>query len=264
LGEGVYKRYGIGEEGFQISSCQFAMHYFFETEKTMHTFLQNVAECTKLNGYFIGTCYDGQAVFDLLKSKKEGESYSIYRDSYKIFELTKQYKHSGFPEDELSLGYAIDVYQESINKVFREYLVNFAYLTRVMENYGFVLVTSEESKSMGLPSGSDLFSTLFAELKSEVERNPRKAHDYGDAIDLTKEEKQISFLNRYFVFRKTHNVNAEKVGKLMSQRLEEEDEEEAEPIVKEAEKEVKESEKESKPKKHVIRRVKKTSKISLK
>lgn len=264
LGEGVYKRYGIGEEGFQISSCQFAMHYFFETEKTMHTFLQNVAECTKLNGYFIGTCYDGQAVFDLLKSKKEGESHSIYRDSYKIFELTKQYKHSGFPEDELSLGYAIDVYQESINKVFREYLVNFAYLTRVMENYGFVLVTSEESKSMGLPSGSDLFSTLFAELKSEVERNPRKAHDYGDAIDLTKEEKQISFLNRYFVFRKTHNVNAEKVGKLMSQRLEEEDEEEAEPIVKEAEKEVKESEKESKPKKHVIRRVKKTSKISLK
>ena len=32
LGEGVYKRYGIGEEGFQISSCQFALHYFFKDE----------------------------------------------------------------------------------------------------------------------------------------------------------------------------------------------------------------------------------------
>ena len=62
---------------------------------------------------------------------------AIYRDKTKIYEITKQYNDTGFPEDETSLGYSIDVYQESINKVFREYLVNFKYLQRILENYGF-------------------------------------------------------------------------------------------------------------------------------
>lgn len=39
---------------------------------------------------------------------------------------------------------------------------------------------------------------------------------------MTSEEKEISFMNRYFVFRKIHNVNASKVGKVVR-------EEEAEP-----------------------------------
>jgi hypothetical protein len=50
----------------------------------------------------------------------------------KIYELTKQYSQTGFP-DENSIGYAIDVYQESINKTFREYLVNYPLLVRMME-----------------------------------------------------------------------------------------------------------------------------------
>jgi hypothetical protein len=32
---------------------------------------------------------------------------------------------------------------------------------------------------------------------------------------MTEKEKTISFLNRYFIFRKTHDVNAEKVAKSM-------------------------------------------------
>ena len=243
LGEGVYKHYGIGEEGFHVSSCQFAMHYFFESEKTMHTFFQNVAECTKVNGYFIGTCYDGQSVFEVLKKKNRNEPFVIYKDDNKMAEIIKQYDHSSFPENELSLGYAIDVYQESINKVFREYLVNFHYLVRVMENYGFVLATPEEAKSFDLPNGSGLFSELYASMEEELSRNNRKNDVYGTANNMSKEEKQISFLNRYFVFRKTHHVNAEKIGKMMAKEIEEkEEEEEKEP---------------EKPKKHVIKRIKK-------
>jgi hypothetical protein len=212
--------------------------------------MQNVAECTKLNGYFIGTCYDGQAVFELLQKKRQGESFSIYRDEAKMYELTKQYPHTGFPEDETSLGYVVDVYQESINNTFSEYLVNFPYFIRVMENYGFVLVTKEESVSMGLPNGTGLFSELYATMMSELERDPRKKNEYGEAGKLTKEEKQISFLNRYFVFRKTHNVNAEKVGKLMKRRLVEE--------------EVDESEEQAEPKRHIIRRIRKKTDIPIK
>ena len=37
--------------------CQFAIHYFFENSEVLHNFLQNVSECTKIGGHFIGTCY---------------------------------------------------------------------------------------------------------------------------------------------------------------------------------------------------------------
>ena len=52
-----YFEQGIARDGFHISSCQFAMHYMFENRSTFHNFLRNLAECTRLNGYFIGTCF---------------------------------------------------------------------------------------------------------------------------------------------------------------------------------------------------------------
>ena len=125
---------------------------------------------------------------------------AIYSGDEKIYEITKQYSHTGFPEDEYSLGYAIDVYQESINKVFREYLVHFQYLQRMLENYGFTLLTTEEAKAMQLPSGSGLFDELFHTMKDEIESSLRKP-EYGNALQMTLEEKKISFMNRYFVFQ---------------------------------------------------------------
>ena len=222
LGEGVYKRYGIGEAGFHVSSCQFAFHYFFESERTLHGFMRNLAECTRVGGYFIGTCYDGETVFQMLRSKKRGESVIITKSGNedKMYEIIKEYDQTGFPEDELSLGYAVDVYQESINKMFREFLVNFKYVRRILEEYGFTLISSEEARAMGLPNGTGLFDELYASLLSDVERG--HTADFGTAARMTPEEKRISFLNRYFVFRKMRNVNAEKIGKLMMRQHAEE------------------------------------------
>jgi hypothetical protein len=223
LGKGVFKRYGIGESGFHVSSCQFALHYFFESEKSMHSFLRNVAECTRVGGYFIGTCYDGETVFNLLKHKTKEDGIAIMREDTKIYEIIKQYDQTGFPPDELSLGYAIDIYQESINKVFREFLVNFRYLTRIMEDYGFSLVPQEEARKMGLPNATGLFEELFDSMVQEVAKDKRKEVDYGTALSLTREEKRISFMNRYFMFKKMRNVNAEKIAKIVMHRQEEDE-----------------------------------------
>jgi hypothetical protein len=215
LGQGVYNQYGVATNGFNISSCQFALHYFWENKLTLHTFLRNISECTRLNGYFIGTCYDGETVFKLLKNKNEGESITIFDGDRKIFELTKQFSQTGFMPDDTSIGYPINVYQETINKTFREYLVNFNYLVNVLSDYGFTLIDDNTARKMGLPYATGLFGDMFNEMMSEIKRKSNYTNDYGTAHLLTSEEKRISFLNRYFVFKKTIQVNTEKIFKQM-------------------------------------------------
>lgn len=43
---------------FDIVSCQFAFHYCFESLPQARRMLQNVSECLKPGGYFIGTLPD--------------------------------------------------------------------------------------------------------------------------------------------------------------------------------------------------------------
>jgi hypothetical protein len=212
LGKGVSRQYGKGENGFNISSCQFAIHYLFETQTTFQNFMRNVAECTALNGYFIGTCYDGKVIFNLLKKKKIGESVELYEGERKIWEIRKEYENEKFEDDVTSLGYKIEVFQETINKMFPEYLVNFDYLERIMENYGFKLITRDEAKLLGLQEGSSSFNELFNQMENEVKRQPMKKEKYGNALNMSPNEKKISFLNRYFIFKKISHVNAEKIA----------------------------------------------------
>ena len=209
LGKGVVRQYGKVVEGFQISSCQFALHYFFENLKTLKGFIKNVAECTKLGGYFIATAYDGENVFKLLKNKEVDDGVSIYEDEDKIWEIRKRYNLNSFENDSSCLGYKIDVFQESINQLTPEYLVNYTYFNQVMENFGFHQVSREDAQDMGLPEGSGLFSDLYTNL---VDKNKNtKDKDYREAMNMNEFEKQISFLNRYVVYKKIRIVNTNKV-----------------------------------------------------
>ena len=211
IGRGVARQYGKGVDGFNVSSCQFAVHYFFENPDTLKGFMKNIAECTKQNGYFIGTCYDGKLVFNELKKIKTGESIKIVEDGRKIWEITKGYGGDTFDDDSSSIGYRIDVFQESINQTISEYLVNFDYFNRVMSAYGFEIISREEAKDLRLPEGSGLFSELFLNMLDEITKNKFKAKDYDQAPFMTASEKKISFLNRYFVYKKIRTVNTENV-----------------------------------------------------
>jgi hypothetical protein len=173
--------------------------------------MKNIAECTKHNGYFIGTAYDGKLVFNELRKTKLGESIQIVEDGRKIWEVTKGYSSDTFDDDSSSIGYRIDVFQESINQTISEYLINFDYFNRVMTAYGFEIISREEAIEMGLPEGSGLFSELFLNMLDEITRNKFKAKDYGESPMMSAIEKKISFLNRYFVYKKIRVVNTEAI-----------------------------------------------------
>jgi hypothetical protein len=222
LGPAVARQHGKGADGFNVSSCQFALHYMFENNVTFYNFVRNLAECTRINGYFIATSYDGKSVFKMLSKKEQGESVDIYKDDVKVWSVAKDYDAVSFADDDSSLGYQISVYQDSINQTLPEYLVNFDFFVAAMEKYGFQLIKRDEAKSLGLPEGSGMFIELYNMMMDNIKRNPSISKDYGDAPNMTKYEKDISFLNRYFVFKKVAERNVEKLtntilGKLPSE-----------------------------------------------
>ena len=241
LGKGVYKEYGIAQEGFDICSIQFAIHYMFENQNTLQNFLRNVSEVTKVGGYFIGTSYDGKLMFNALRGIKEDESLTIMSseqgastagtdtEQTKIWEVTKRYDRKEFSDNVSCLGYKIDVYQESINKTFSEFLVNYDYLTQLLENYGFVLLKRDElSKDSTVDESTGLFTDLFTRMNADLKRNPRLAKEFKDAPNMTPGERQISFFNRYFIYKKVRKVDTENVflgltGKTVAEEKDEED-----------------------------------------
>ena len=228
LGKGVFKQYGKGVEGFHISSCQFALHYFFEDKDLLINFMRNLCECTKINGYFIGACYDGNLIFEKLKDKKKGEGITLMNEDNtdKIWQITKKYDNEKLEDTISSLGMGIDIYQETINNTFTEYLVNFNYLIRIMENYGFVPLEDEDAKKIGLPSGIGNVRELYTSLEEDVTRNKNLKKDIKKSLEMTDNEKYISFLNKYFVFKKIRNVDAKSVKIETEEDLQEEKEKE--------------------------------------
>jgi len=70
--------------GFQLMSCQFALHYFFQSEQALRNMLGMFSQFLRRGGYFIGTCVDGKRITELL-----GKSTTF--DS-QLLSVTKKFK----------------------------------------------------------------------------------------------------------------------------------------------------------------------------
>ena len=188
---------GVAKRGFDVISNQFSIHYFFKDIETLTGFVQNISECCKNNGYFIGTCFDGKKIYELLK---ERPNISRKVDGHKVFEIERIYdpeldRYNTFLNNNMSsLGYPIDVYMESIGVKAREYLVNFDYFISIMKHYGFTLENIDRHPIF--KNGSNLFDKL-----NNISYKKNNIYD-----KLTGLEKEISFNNRYFIFKKTINI----------------------------------------------------------
>jgi hypothetical protein len=83
-----------------------------------------------------------------------------------------------------------------------------------MEDYGFILVTKEEAINMDLPDGTGLFVELYNSMEHELKMNPTNKN-YGKSIYMSPEERKISFMNRYFVFKKIRSVDVKKMEEII-------------------------------------------------
>jgi hypothetical protein len=177
LGRGVDAHYGQAKHGFNVASIQFAVHYMFKDITTLTHFLQNVAECTALKGFFVGTCYDGQTVFNLLRDKT---ALDIQDGDKPICKITKKYTNREVTMDESCLGYTIDVLQAEMKTEHQEWLVFFPYFISIMKRYGFELIA----------------------------QIPFEQYARSSRISMTEGEQKLSFLNTTFAFQKVAEVFA--------------------------------------------------------
>lgn len=177
----LQRMYGLLKDNrFDVISCQFSIHYFFENKVKLSGFLENISSNLNVGGKFIGTTLNGQKVFDELKTSEVllGESNDTI-----LWKIKKNYDVNDLRNDETSIGLPIDVYINSIGKTTTEWLVNFKYFEELALTYNL------EMKTLG----------EFEDMYKKLEVSKTK---YGDASNMNPQLKELSYLYNYFIFEK--------------------------------------------------------------
>ena len=105
-----------------------------------------------------------------------------------MWSIEKGYSSKKLPNSKNTFGREIDVFVKSIGKTHKEYLVNFDYMDKIMKEYGFEKI---EVKS---------FSDYFDDMKNNGNNKKKIANSMSDS------EKEFSFLNSAFIYRKVENT----------------------------------------------------------
>ena len=208
--KGVINVFGKGgereEDRFHIGSSQFAMHYFFKNKGTVQQFIDNLKYTIRVGGYFIGTCYNGTRVLELLQKQ---DHYRYKTKSNVKIELVMKSDESDENDEESDereenvdseeevrrFKYIRDLYNKKIGGVSirveekgfkgqEEYLVNFRLFDDLMKRNGFNKI---ENKSVE-------FSKVYYH---DHDNSKMKS----DCIMNDDEEKVISFLNDKFIYK---------------------------------------------------------------
>jgi len=191
--------HNIMNDGFDVASCQFAIHYFFKDRATLSSFAENLNSILKVGGYFVGTCMDGEAVHRKLENLPIGGKVEGKVGDRTLWMIIKEYDDFVLGQ---SIGKKIKNYIETINKIFDEYLVDMPLLEEVLGQYNIRLITKHDSDALGLPGPSGLFEGSYAEMTAAYLGNKQKYAYLKNATEMSPVSKEYSFLNRWFVFRK--------------------------------------------------------------
>jgi SAM-dependent methyltransferase len=189
--------------GADVAACMFALHYFFANRDMLDGFLYNLKTTIKVGGLFIGCCFDGKKIFDLLSPLSKGQRRVGTEEDVPVWSITKDYQDDVLEMDDSSIGMGIDVEFISIGSSHKEYLVPFELLESKMKENGFRLLNKKELGQMKLKNSTELFEETY----NQMLPNTRKKYPMGDSV------KQFSFLNRWFIFKREGEVVVEEAAK---------------------------------------------------
>jgi hypothetical protein len=192
---------------FDTISLQFCFHYFFKDEITLRTVIQNINDNLKIGGFFIGTTFDGQRIIDELKKDDFISGKTPKSDI--MWKIEKKFKEKKLimTDKKANYGKQIDVYVKTIGNVHPEYLVNFSFLDRILQEYGFVKIFVKSFKDFyeELIQGNHGIDLTDKELEKDLEVVRKMSED----------EKRFSFLSNGFIYKKEKNSSDSLMKKLV-------------------------------------------------
>jgi SAM-dependent methyltransferase len=191
---------------FDMVWCSFAIHYFFDSMKTLESLAYNINYLLADGGYFVGTCLDGNLIHRSLGSS---DTIQGHKGQRLIWQIKRMYEPNKIPEGaQCGVGKKIRVFMETINQPIDEYLVDLDSLIEALGQYGIVPLTPEECRTIDLPSPSCTFKDVYDTHSSSS--NCHKAFDRDVVQDMSEAEKRYSFMNRWFVFIKNPSSNKQR------------------------------------------------------
>jgi hypothetical protein len=223
-------------EPFNIITLMFSLHYFFKDENTLDNMIRNIDDHLANGGLLIGACFDGNMILNEI-NKKLDDLY-VYKDGVIIMKIVPEFleKKQGMielPNNENTLGLDIDVYVYSINKLIKEYLVNFKYLSKKLEKYeiyelddsmmgGMILPVDDNNKKVSIGSFERVYDLMKKIVNKEILVNEKVIKSAESIIDmLSEEEFSISKLNKYFMYVKRKKVEVKaKMKKVIDDEFE--------------------------------------------
>lgn len=194
--------YNMFGKGFELVACQFAVHYFLESPTTLQALIKNIDAAIAPGGYFVGTCLDGKAVDAAFQQADVGDSIEGTLGGRTVWSVRKMY--DAFSTDPTqNYNKRIEVYMETINRQISEFLVDFELLARELAKHNILPLNENEYKELGLPGSTGLFGDLYAAMVNYAQSGASDRF-LASALSMTDTEKQYSFMNRWFVFRKAN------------------------------------------------------------
>ena len=136
---------------FDLVSCQFALHYHFESEQRLHSFLYNVSSRLCEGGYFVGTIIEDNVIVKRLRNRKNipdnkyiNEKLAFGNEFYSVKFFQKHFDKKKGPFG-IKYGFyledSIDNRDEEGNiKYVEEYLIVFKEFVEICKKYGLYLV----------------------------------------------------------------------------------------------------------------------------
>lgn len=176
----------IGKSQFDAISCQFAFHYFLDSETTLRNIYETISGLLKIGGYFFLTSLDGSRVLNYLNNERkvrEGESANLFKNGKKIISIRRLYSGEILQD----MGQEISVMMESIGTEHKEYLSNMTFLINYFVQEGkFKLVVKES------------FKDYYIAWTNKI----RKEKNLSKESMMTDEEKEYSFMNSLIVLQR--------------------------------------------------------------
>ena len=192
----------IALEGFHMISCMYAIHYIMGSEGSLRSFLVNVSENLRENGYFIRTCLDGPTV--LASIPADDDKITMEAKDTTIFTIEKM---EDVDYSEITVGQTINVFFETFAKMTPENLVNIIYLEKMAAEYGLKLVssglfTSEQKISLSAEEETAEHQPVLDKLLEQFAMEDIKNASLADSISKIPALKQWADYQRYFIFQK--------------------------------------------------------------